>query len=154
MIVTWSFSLYPDSIRFPLYMKSFPPTIILGSSVPGETGAPAANFAFPNHPFSYSFFRDMSISFSFWADRFEIPVAFSSSDLCSVIFILSTILAGRFFTAILGSSKKNVLPLTVILETLSPLSFTCPPSETSNPGIFLRRSPSTAFSAVRNIEAL
>ena len=75
------------------------------------------------------------------------PENAASSFCLSITCILEIIFAGRFFTAIVGSLKKNVLPPTVILSTFSPLTVTFPSLSTSIPGMRLSRSSSMASSA-------
>ena len=123
------------------------------SSVLGVRVEPAPSLAFPYHPLVNSSFNSTSITFSL-SSLVTMPLTSASSFVLSTTLILSTILAGRFFKAAVGSLKKKVFPPTVILSIFSPFRVTVPSSLTSIPGIFLIRSSSIAFSPTLNDDAL
>ena len=117
------------------------------------TVAPPLALRLPNHPFWYSSFSMISITFS-WSSFVPTPVNSASSLALSITCILSTIRAGRLLTARPGSFWKKVFPSTVILFTASPFTLTEPSAPILKPGIFFRRSASMAFSTVRYALAL
>ena len=119
----------------------------------GVRVVPPPTFAFPYHPFVYSSFSSTSITFSL-SSLPTMPEPATSSFVLSMTLILSTILAGRFLNAAVGSLKKKVFPPTVILSIASPFRVTVPSSLTSIPGIFFSRSSSMACSATLNEDAL
>ena len=119
----------------------------------GFTVDPPPSLAFPYHPSVYSSFSSTSITFSL-SSLVTIPDPAASSLVLSMTLILSTIFAGRFFRAAVGSLKKNVFPPTVILSIFSPFRVTVPSSDTSIPGIFFIKSSSIAFSPTLNDDAL
>ena len=84
----------------------------------------------------------------------SMPVNSACSDFLRTTLIFSIILAGRFWVAIWGSSRKKVFPPIVILEMDSPLEVTVPSSLTSMPGSFFKRSMSMSLSVVLNEDAL
>ena len=151
MNTTWSFSVYPLTMAFPLYSK--PRSSMSLSSVFGVSVAPPPSLAFPNQPLLYSSFNSTSITFSL-SSCVATPLNSAASLFLSTTLILSTIFAGRFERAAVGSSKKNVLPPTVILSTFSPFTVTLPSFPTSTPGIFFSKSASMSFSPTLNDDAL
>ena len=76
------------------------------------------------------------------------PEKRASSDLRSTTWIFSTMLAGRFFEATLGSSVKNSSPSIRIFVTSFPCTVIFPSSSTSTPGNFLNMSSTTALGCV------
>ena len=72
----------------------------------------------------------------------------------SMTRILSTTDAGRLFSAVAWSLKKNVRPPTVIWSISLPLNLTFPSSVISIPGIRRSRSFSMALAPTRKEEAL
>ena len=139
------------TIALPLY--SNPRSSIRAFPLSGLSVEPPPNLAFPYHPSVYSSFSSTSITFSL-SSFVTMPDPAASSFVLSMILILSTSLAGRFFKAAVGSLKKKVLPPIVILSIFSPFRVTDPSSSTFMPGIFLIRSSSIAFSPTRNEDAL
>ena len=140
MNVSWSFGLYVEAIDLTLNSR---PRSSRSSLSEKSSVVPPLAATLPNHPFSYSFLSATSTSLVRLPSA--MPVTRSSSDFLSITRILSTIEAGRLFSAIDWSSKKKVLPLTVMRLTSSPLTRTLPFSEMSMPGIRVSRSLSTAF---------
>ena len=106
----------------------------------------------PNHPFAIPGrnLRSMTVSSS----PSSIPVNIAWSDFFSTTFTFSIILAGIFFDASCGSSRKNVFPSIVIFLIVSPLAVIEPSDPTSTPGSFFRSCSSMSFSEVLKEEAL
>ena len=151
MNMIWSFSVYPVTMALPLY--SSPRSSMRLFPVSGVRVDPAPSLAFPYHPSVYSSLSSTSMTFSL-SSSVTMPEPPASSFVLSMTLIFSTIFAGRFFNAAVGSLKKKVLPPTVILSIFSPFNVTVPSSATSMPGIFLIRSSSMAFSLTLNDAAL
>ena len=151
MRVNWSFSEYADASTLPL--KRRPRSSLRGSSFPlSARVVPPLNPAFPNHPFSYSFFKPTSRTFSLLPSSKPVLRVFSLWR--SITLTLSTIEAGRLLSAVLWSLKKNVRPPTVNLSMASPLNLTFPSSVISIPGMRISRSLSMALVPTWNEEAL
>ena len=138
-------------MALPLYSSPLSSMSLL--SLSGVSVEPPPSLAFPYQPSVYSSLSSTSMTFSL--SSFVITAEPAASSLVlSTTLILSTIFAGRFFNAAVGSLKKKVLPPTVILSIFSPFNVTVPSSPTSIPGIFFSRSSSMAFSPTLNDEAL
>ena len=100
----------------------------------------------PKAPFIIPGLMSRSITFS--SSPSSMPVNSACSLFLFMTFSLLIILAGMFFEASWGSSRKKVLPSIVILVMDSPFTVMEPSSPTSTPGSFLRRSSSMSFSVV------
>ena len=146
-----SSSLYRETIAFASKRTAGCPLSRRFSLLTGLP--PPAAFILPNQPCLYSSLSTTSITFSL-SSLVATPEKAAASLSLFMTLILSTILAGRFFTAILGSLKKKVLPPTVILSIFSPPTVTLPSSATSIPGIFFSRSSSISLVPTRKAAAL
>ena len=107
---------------------------------------------FPNHPFIIPGLIERSITVSEFPS--SIPVNWACSDFFSSTFIFSIILAGRFFVANCGSSRKKVLPSIVILLIVLPFAVIEPSLATSIPGNFFRSVSNISPSVTLNEDAL
>ena len=142
MMLIWLLSVKRPIIAAPSYFMSPPPT----------SGLPAPPPTLPNHPFIIPALIPKSSTVS--SSPSSMPVNCACSDFLSTTLSLSTIFAGIFLVARLGSSRKNSFPSIIILVMVLPFAVMLPSESTSTPGSFLISSSSISVSEILNDDAL
>ena len=136
MMLNWVLSVKRPIIAAPSYFMS-PPL---------ARGLPRPPLRLPNHPCIIPALIPKSSTVS--SSPSSMPVNCACSDFLSTTLTFSTIFAGMFLVARLGSSRKNSLPSIITLLMVFPFAVMLPLSSISTPGSFFISSSSISVSCI------